>query len=198
MFLLVLACGCVFGQSWQSGRESGFISVDFSKVGSEYTIVLHNLTGTTADTNTNGWDILVWSLEPFNLPAPQSILQMPTGWVWTNTGFEAFEVESQSDKYKTPPSLAPGGSYTFKYISDLTDPANSGGPANDVPGFLCHVAAVDSSNPGSATQKWTGVTPEGFSGPTWHERAVVPEPGSLLALATGFISAAGLVVRRRI
>jgi hypothetical protein len=79
----------------------------------------------------------------------------------------------------------------------LTSPANPGGPADGTPGFLCHVAAVDSSNPGSATKKWTAVTPEGFGGPTWFERTVVPEPGSLLALATGLISAAGLVLRKR-
>lgn len=199
LILAVLICGSVSAQSWESGINTGVIGVDYSRVESEYTIVLHNLTGIPGDKTAN-YDILVWTLELFNLPSPDTIISKPDGWVWTSRGFEMFEIENSQDKYYTPPALAPGASYTFKYQSTSQVPANPGGPADGSPGFLCHVAAVDSSDPGDATKKWKSFTPAGMSSPTWHERVEipeVPEPGSLLALASGLIGAIGIAGRRR-
>lgn len=194
--LIVLVCGGVFAQSWDSASSTGMTAVDFIKSGNDYTITLYNMTGIAGDP-TVGYDVIIWSLEPFNLPAPQNIIEMPSGWVWQDGGFSMFEIGSDSQKYYSPPALAPGSAYTFRFISDLLTPVNPGGPADGSPGFLCHVAAVDSSAPGSEEQKWIPYTAEnGLQ--TWLDRSVpVPEPGGLLALATGLFGFLGLSVHKR-
>ncbi|MEN6372872.1 MAG: PEP-CTERM sorting domain-containing protein [Armatimonadota bacterium] len=194
----VIICESAFAQNWSSALSTGVVSTDYSKVGNDYTIVLHNLTGITGDPTPDSYDVIVWSIELFNVPAPETIISMPNGWKWTPTGFEAFEISNSKDNYYTPPALAPGLSYTFKFTSTSTTPANSGGPSDGSPGFVCHVAAVDSSQPGSGTVKWTPVTPTSIGSPTWHEKVTpVPEPGSLLALTSGLLGVVGIISRKR-
>ncbi|MEN6521822.1 MAG: PEP-CTERM sorting domain-containing protein [Armatimonadota bacterium] len=194
----VLICGCAFAQSWNSAISTGVVSADYSKVGNEYTIVLHNLTGIAGDPTPDSYDVLVWSLEPFNIPAPETIISIPNGWEWIEGGFNAFEIEDSNSNYLTPPALAPGLSYTFKFTSNSTTSANKGGPSDGSPGFVCHVAAVDSTTPGNDKVKWTSVTPASIGSPTWHERVTpVPEPGSLLALTSGLLGVVGITTRRR-
>jgi hypothetical protein len=196
LLLMGLGCSGVLAQSWSAALTTGMTAVDLSKSGNEYTIVLHNLTGIAGDT-TDGYDVLVWSLEPFNLPTPQAIIEIPTGWGWKDGGFSMFDVANNSEMYYTPPALAPGGSYTFKFTSNLLTPANSGGPEDGSPGFLSHIAAVDEASPGGSDQRWTAYTPSGMP-QTWNDRSVpVPEPGGLLALSTGIIGTLGFVIRRR-
>lgn len=194
VLLLVIVSGSAFAQSWNSALTEGLTAVQFTKVGTEYTMVLQNLTSLPGDTRPD-FDVLVWALEPFNVPAPETILESPEGWVWDGAVWKMFEIADETQKYYTPPALAPGGTMTFRYVSTLTDPANHGGPADGSPGFLAHVAAVDPLAPGP-TQKWTAVVPEGFNTPTWNDHSV-PEPGSLLALSTGLIGAVGLILRKR-
>lgn len=194
--LLVLVCGGAFAQSWESALTNGFTSVDFSKVGYEYTITVYNMTGILGDPTEN-YDVLVWTVEPFNLPAPQDILEMPAGWAWEGGGFKMFAIVDDSQKYYTPPALGPGEFYTFKYTSTLLTPANQGGPEDGSAGFLCHIAAVDSSMPGSATEKWIPYEPEGMPR-TWYDKSIpVPEPGGLLALASGLLGTLGFIARKR-
>lgn len=199
LVLLLLASSVVFGQSWESAYTTGLTSVYLTKTGFEYTMVLKNLTGIPSDTGTVGWDLLVWSLEPFNLPAPETILQMPDGWSWDGGKWKMFEITDNNQKYYTPPALAPGGSYTFRYTSTLTTPANPGGPENGDPGFLSHVASIDSSVPGSATVKWTPYKPDGYPSQTWSDKSTIetPEPGSVMALVAGLAGISGYVIRRK-
>ncbi len=121
IFLLFsLLAGSAFGQSWQSGLTSGITSAIFSRVGNDYTIVLTNTSGTVGD-NTTGYDVLVWTLQPFNLPTPEQILTMPQGWSWSDGHWSTFGIGSANSKYYTPPAIAPGGSVTFKFTSTLSD-----------------------------------------------------------------------------
>ena len=170
LMLMTLGCSGVLAQSWSAALSTGMTAVDFSKSGNEYTIILHNMTGIAGDT-TVGFDILVWSLEPFNLPAPQAIIEMPAGWDWKDGGFSMFDIANHSENYYSPPALAPGGSYTFKFTSNLLAPVNSGGPADGSPGFLNHIAAIDSSSPGGGDQRWIAYTPSGMP-QTWFDRSV--------------------------
>lgn len=205
--LAVLICGGAFAQSWESAISSGVVGIDYTKVEkeftNEYTIVLHNMTGIPGDQTAN-YDVIVWTLELFNVPAPQSSISVKdmngndVDWVWSSHGFKMFEIDDSSDHYYTPPALSPGESYTFKFESALQTSANSGGPSDGTPGFVCHVAAVDPTQPGSEDRKWIAVTPQGFSSATWFERVTeVPEPGSLLALASGLLGIVGISARRR-
>ncbi len=196
--LLVIANASVMAQSWNSAKSEELTGVDLTVTGNEFTLVLYNLTGIAGDT-TEGYDVIVWTLEPFNLPAPDTILEIPDGWVWSGKGWSAFEIASQPNKWYTPPALAPGGTFTFRYISDSTTPANVRPDSSD-PGFLCHVAGVDSSKPGSDTVKWTAFAPPGYGTETWFDRSttpVVPEPDSIIALMSGVMGTVGVAIRRR-
>jgi hypothetical protein len=197
--MLVVLAGAAFGQSWQSAITTGMTSVAVEKSGDYYTLVLTNMTGIATDT-TVGYDVLVWTLEPFNLPTPEAILETPAGWGWQDGHWSMYSILDDNAKYYNPPALSPGHSYTFRFMSSLTDNVNPGGPSDGNPAFLCHVAAVDPTQPGSAQQQWSPVTPSGMAGMTWFDRSTtnippVPEPGSLFALAAGVI---GMVGTRRI
>jgi hypothetical protein len=190
-----MACSGAVAQNWNSGVTTGLTSVDFLQSGNDYTITLHNLSGTSADTNSPDYDVIVWSLELFNFYTPdEGSILAPTGWTWDSA--KCTFVVTPSQKYKTGPSLAPGGTFTFNYHSSASALSNtdSHAPMN---GVLAHVGAVDPTKPGSSTVQWTAVGSP--YGPTWSDQPGndVPEPGSLMSLAGAMVGALGLTIRRR-
>lgn len=196
---LVLASGAALAQSWEAGIATDVTAVQVVKVGYEYTITLQNLTGIPADP-TVGYDVLVWTLEPFNLPGPESpasITEIPDGWEWGGSHWRMFRVADNNRKYYTPPALAPGAAFVFRYTSTLTAPANPGGPEDGSPSFLSHVGAVDPSQPGSATLRWKEYRPDGMPDTWFDHSSIVPEPASVLALGAGLVSTAVFAMRRR-
>ena len=203
LLLVCLVSGSVQAQSWQSAITSGLTGFTVTVSGEDYKITLTNLTGTSTDPNSD-YDVLVWTAQPFNLPAPETIIEMPDGWAWTSAGWGKFEVAQSNRKYYTPPALAPGESITFRYTSSLQVSANRGGPADGSFGFLCHVAAVDPTRPGSDTERWYEYYPVGMP-QTWFDHSTlgfdppdgaVPEPGSLMVLVPGALWTVGAGLRR--
>lgn len=199
LLLLLLASGTAFSQSWNAAITTGLTAVGYTQVGNVYTITLYNMTGIPGDT-TEGYDMLVWSLQAFNMPAPETMLSMPDEWKWRDGKWTLFAVEQNNRKYYTPPSLAPGQSLTISYTSSLATSANNGGPADGSAGFMAHVAAVDSSIPGSDTLRWTPYQSSDLPS-SWFDHSTIvtelPEPGSMIVLTGGLAGAAGYVIRRR-
>jgi len=189
--------------AWSAAKTTGITEVES---------VLDTATNTYTWTLTNGSDqtglplAIIWALQPFNLPAPVSHTE-PAGWEWNAGSWQYYEVDSPSDKYYTPPSVAPGQSVVFTYTFDPSAPKIN--PRDDDPdtlSFLSHVAQVE---PGSGSldgsTKWTPVENPVY-GPTWYDRCTVdpdppyppvPEPCSLITLSFGLASLGSLAVRRR-
>lgn len=198
--ILVLPANAV---SWSSAKTSGITLVESTL---------------DVDTNTYTWVLtnnsdqpglpyaIIWALQPFNVPAPISHTE-PAGWEWNAGSWQHYEVASPSQKYYTPPSIAPGQSVVFSYTFDPSAPKiNLRGDDPVTLSFLSHVAQVE---PGSGTLdgsvKWTPVENPVY-GPTWYDRTIVvddpeyppvPEPAALVVLSTGMISLGGLALRRR-
>jgi hypothetical protein len=189
-------------QSWSSAKTSGITLVESA---------LDTATNTYTWTLTNGSDrpgmpySIIWTLQPFNVPAPISHTE-PTGWGWKSSGWEHYEVAASNKKYYTPPSIAPGQSVVFTYTFAPTAPKINRRDDSDAIGFLSHVAQVE---PGSGSldgsKKWTSADNPVY-GQTWFDRSTitpdpeyppVPEPASLIALGFGLASLTSLVVRRR-
>lgn len=177
--LAVSACG----QSINSARTQGLVSVHSHREGSVFTWTVVNNTG-PAD-GQPGWDVLVWTLQPFGIADPVSVVA-PDGWEWTEKGFSRFLLEDSSEKYYSPPSIAPGASLTFIY--------DVGSDYDDSPelAFLAHVGAVLPQPMQTITgPKWIKTTADGETG--WHDLATVnnsPEPQSILAI---LVWCAGLI-----
>lgn len=193
--------------SWSSAMTSGITIVQS---------VFDTNTNTFTWTLTNDSDkpgvpcAIIWSLEPFNVPAPTS-WTAPGGWTWTERGWETFEIDDPSEKYYTPPAIAPGQSAVFTYTVDpeapRINPYGSGYDGDpDAIGFITHIGAVvPESGTLDGSVRWIAATTP--YGSTWWDRCTVtpgiiiyppvPEPSSLAVLAFGLTSLASLAVRRR-
>lgn len=199
--------------AWSSAQTSGIT-------------LLHSMldmsTNTFTWTLTNGSarpgipDALIWSLQPFNVPAPIT-WTAPDGWVWTTNGWATFGIDDNSEKYYTPPAIAPGQSAVFTYTVDpespRINPYGSGYDGDpDAIGFITHIGQVvpDSGTLDGST-RWIAAT-NPLYGATWYDRCTVeseppeppeppyppvPEPSSLAVLAFGLTSLASLAARRR-
>lgn len=196
----------VHAQSWSAAQTSGITLVTSS---------LDPMTNTYIWTLTNGsgqFDlptVLIWSLEPFNVPAPIA-WTAPAGWTWSGNGWQSYEITDSGEKYYAPPAVAPGQSVTFSYTFDPAAPKINpfgegyiGSPT--AIGFISHVAQVV---PGSGTLdgsvRWTE-DPNSIYGQTWFDRCIVegdkdyppvPEPSSIFAMMVGLTSLGGLLRRR--
>lgn len=183
----------VFAQSWDSALTTGLTGVEASLTDNTWEFILTN----QSDVFIPEWDILVWSLEPFNVPAPSAVT-MPAGWEWKDAHWEQYVVDP-TGKYYMPPALAPGENYTFTLSFDAgADPINLEPSLNGQLGFLSHVGAViPGSGNTDGTDMWDSYTVAGL-GDTWHDRSgPVPEPSSILALGAGLVGLCGFVLRRR-
>jgi len=207
LLLAVLALPANAG-SWSSAKTTGITLLQST---------LNASTNTFTWRLTNGSDrpgmpeALIWSLQPFNVPAPTA-WTAPDGWTWTSHGWESFEIDDNSEKYYTPPAIAPGQSAVFTYTFDPAaariNPFGAGydGDPNAI-GFITHIGQIV---PGSGTldgsTRWTAAT-NPLYGATWWDRCAttpgiiqyppVPEPAGLGVLTFGLTSLASLAMRRR-
>ena len=197
--LIVLVAASVQAESWDSTVTTGLTSMESVFQGGAYTWTLKNNTLLPGDSDPT-YDVLVWSLMPFQVKAPQSV-STPEGWEWNGGGWA---VADNSNKYRTPYSVGPGQSLVFQYTPLANgDLINSNGPQPNGLGFVVHVAAVvPGSGSADGQVKWRGATTQ--YGGTWYDRASmtttnlspVPEPHGLLVLAFGVIGM-GLTGARR-
>jgi hypothetical protein len=163
--------------------------VEWSLTGNTYTWTLFNNSGLEGD-GTPGYDVLIWSLQPFQVKEPLS-WTAPDGWEWTSAGgHQQFEIANPDSKYKSPVAIAPSGSAVFTYTFDPDAPlVNSHGPQPTGIAFLTHAAAVHTEpiiNHG--VKEWVATSAPGL-GPSWYDVSisydpptVVPEPSGILGL----------------
>ena len=206
VLLLAVLAMPAHAQSWDSAQPTGITFVDS---------VLDPMTNTFTWTLTNNGGqadlpcVLIWSLEPFNVPAPTA-WTAPAGWEWDGSGWQSYEISQPSKKYFTPPAIAPGQSATFTYTFNPSAPkinpfgaGYTGYP--DAIGFLCHVGqVVPGSGSLDGSVRWVAQDNPMY-GQTWFDKSgatfdppypPIPEPSALIVLCTGFISLAGLARRR--
>lgn len=180
-------------QSWNSGKSVGAVTVEWSEKDTLYTFTLSSPAGAITP-------VVAWSLVPFNVPEPVSVV-CPDGWTWrVSGGWKFFSLTNDAQKYVVGgPGVEPGESATFLYqVGPITEPVNRGGPDDGRVAFTSHVGAVGEALSG----KWAPVRTE--LGPTWTDRcraveffSAVPEPASLGAVAFGFSGFACLSRRRK-
>ena len=176
LFLLGAMTISAQAQSWDSAVTSGLTEVSATHVGNVWTFVLTN----RSKESVPEWDVLIWSLQPFNIPRPISIT-CPNGWDWSGTGWEQYRVDPNR-KYHTPPAIDENGVFTIVH--------EDGAPSINVeeslfgqPGFQCHVGAVvPGSGSSDGTIPWEPA--QTIYGETWFDRSIsVPEvPAGLLAM----------------
>jgi len=176
--------------SWDAATSEGITSVDvvLNSITNTYTWTLNNLSGTDLCPPEFTGQVLVWSLQPFNVYEPVSTTP-PQGWIWDGSShaWQCYEIEDESEKYYTPPAIAPGGSLVFTYTYNpdgskinLFPEDYTGDPENDI-GFISHIGAV--TEPTAEGLPWV---PD-QNGGTWYDASswsgeIVPEPTSAMAL----------------
>jgi len=204
-----------YSQNWNSASSEGitYVDVQVDEITNTYTWTLSNLSGTEfmpSPYKENGVLVLIWSLQPFNVPdllSPTS-WSAPPGWTWDASAgqWKNFEIINQNKKYFTPPAIGPTESVTFTYTFDPSKPrinpfpSDYGGNPDDI-GFLAHVGAVlpRTDDPIDPEIPWT---PDRIMN-TWYDRSgyggnIVPEPSSIAALSMlGLPMVVSLVRRRR-
>lgn len=185
--LISVLAGAAFGQSWDSGFDTGALKLEWTFDVDTYTF---NVSSPIVEDRP--YQIVAWTLQPFNIPTPVEVI-CPDGWEWRDKGgWNYFELAKNNEKYDVGGSaLEPGETLTFKYtVGSSTAPVNSGGPGGFAPAFLSHVGAVNGVKKGEYVPYAMQL------GQTWHEvvdvRTVVqnpvPEPSSLAALFSAFFA----------
>ena len=162
--VILTFCAGAFGQSWDAGSTSDYLTVEWTRVGSEFTFTFKN-----PEVSQKPHTVIGWTLQPFNIAAPVDLV-CPAGWQWSDKGaWRKFELATPSEKYDIGgPALEPGESLIFIYtVGGDPSPVNLGGPGGEDPAFLAHVAAVDGQQDG----KWL---PASLDGPqTWYDVTTV-------------------------
>ncbi|MDO8684444.1 MAG: hypothetical protein Q7N50_13290 [Armatimonadota bacterium] len=194
--VLLLIPTIVFAQSWSNAATAGLTTVNWFLEENTYTFTLTNNSGFIGDSSP-GYDLLVWSLQPFQIPKPTS-WTAPDGWEWKSSGGnQAFNAPSNR-KYYSPPAVAPGESMVFTYTFDPAAPfVNTNGSQPEGIAFLAHVGAVESAgSENNGITEWTPKEVEGL-GASWYDESVVintndttptvPEPSGTLVLAFGSV-----------
>src|SRR5690242_14509296 len=99
--------------AYNSGWDTGNTAITSTFDGSTYTWTLTN----TSDTVSSNFDVLIWSLIPYNVLQPLSTTA-PAGWSFGSTsGSQGFSFD-ENQKYFTPPAIGPGQSAVFTYTID--------------------------------------------------------------------------------
>lgn len=192
---------------WDAATSEGITSVDvvLNPITNTYTWTLNNLSGTPDCPPEFTGQVLVWSLQPFNVYEPVSTAP-PPGWTWDGSSgkWQCYEIEDESEKYYTPPAIAPGGSLVFTYTYNpdgskinLFPEDYTGDPENDI-GFISHIGAVVPRIEIDPDIPWVPDQNEG----TWYDKSgpggtIVPEPASATVLVTLGIPLAASFLRRR-
>ena len=147
-FLLPLAAAlclasAAYPQSWDAASSSMAVAVEWMEKEGVYTFVLSSPARAE-------FPVIAWSLQPFNLPQPASVV-CPDGWVWESRGgWNRFAIADESAKYKVGgPGAEPGETLSFVYRPiEGAKPVNRGGPQDGSPAFLSHVGAVSGMDSG--------------------------------------------------
>jgi len=195
LFSAILLPALFLGSAAAGGPSTtGLTSVASSLQGNTFTWDLYNPSG--PGDGTPNWDILIWSLQPDDLPAPTE-WSAPSGWSWQKSAGGGFRLDDNSRKYEVGgPAVEPGEHMIFTYTID--DAASYAGRLS----FLAHVGAVNGTEAaGGGAFRWLSVqTPNGR---TWFDRPSlqiltppVGEPGGALVLAFGLVAAVGALRRR--
>ena len=192
--IMLTMCVGASGQGWNSGTTSGYLTVERSQLGPEHTFTFKNPVVSDKD-----YTVLGWTLQPFNIAVPVSVVS-PEGWEWVETGgWKQFRVADADARYDAGgPALEPGESLTFIYtVGQDATPVNPGGPDGPGVAFLSHVAAVE----GQADGRWIETTREGNS--TWYDAPTTtydapatPEPSSRAVIISALCALACLVRKR--
>lgn len=193
--IVFVAAGSAYGQSWNSGIDTGALNVEWTFDMDTYTF---NVTSPIVDDRP--YQIVAWTLQPFSIPEPVEVV-CPDGWEWRDKGgWNYFELAKNNEKYNVGGSaLEPGETLTFVYkIGSSMAPVNPGGPVESAPAFLAHVGAVD----GVSNHKYVPYATQ--ISQTWHEvvdvRTIVdnpvPEPSGLLAISSAFFALGCFKIKR--
>ena len=195
--MIFVTAGAAYGQSWESGVNTGTVSIEWTFDVDTYTF---NVSSPIVDDRP--YQIMAWTVQPYNIPEPVEVV-CPDGWEWLSKGgLNYFEIARRNEKYDVGGSaLEPGETLTFRYVvGNSTTPVNTGGPVDMEPAFMFHVGAIDGVN-------GAGYVPYAIQlGQTWHEvtgppeipyvPVPVPEPSSLLMISSGFFALGCLGSRR--
>lgn len=193
--LFLGASNLSYGQSWSSASSIGQLSLDWTLQDDIYTIVLKSPVA-----KTDSYNLVAWSLEPFNLPEPVSMVA-PEGWQWRNSGgYKQFELKDSNEKYKVNGyALEPGESLTFTYkTGDSSKLVNKNGPVDGSIGFLAHVGAVNGTQCGKYLEYKAPLGNTWYDRPKVNNNETVPEPAGIIIFSTFLLPACLKFKRARV